>query len=173
MRRKDKVIKEALQIYQQEKKETLPVYQEEERDSFEDRIYEKIRKMDIPNPRRKAHMVSLAIMVVFVVAIGIFFMQYRNKNRVSNTTKMIEKLYQEGSTDGSKYGIDVLRGTIRQEKKEYIYLIRYLSIHWNKNRVAKQERQLYAMRVHLIITKKKRHGRYISCQTVRVIAIIY
>ena len=38
MRRKDKVIKEALQIYQQEKKETLPVYQEEERDSFEDRI---------------------------------------------------------------------------------------------------------------------------------------
>lgn len=127
MRRKDKVIKEALQIYQQEKKETLPVYQEEERDSFEDRIYEKIRKMDIPNPRRKAHMVSLAIMVVFVVAIGMFFMQYRNKNRVSNTTKMIEKLYQEGSTDGSKYGIDVLRGTIRQEKKEYIYLIRYLS----------------------------------------------
>ena len=127
MRRKDKVIKEALQIYQQEKKETLPVYQEEERDSFEDRIYEKIRKMDIPNPRRKAHMVSLAIMVVFVVAICIFFMQYRNKNRVSNTTKMIEKLYQEGSTDGSKYGIDVLRGTIRQEKKEYIYLIRYLS----------------------------------------------
>ena len=96
MRRKDKVIKEALQIYQQEKKETLPVYQEEERDSFEDRIYEKIRKMDIPNPRRKAHMVSLAIMVVFVVAIGIFFMQYRNKNRVSNTTKMIEKLYGEG-----------------------------------------------------------------------------
>ena len=95
MRRKDKVIKEALQIYQQEKRETLPVYQEEERDSFEDRIYEKIRKMDIPNPRRKAHMVSLAIMVVFVVAIGIFFMQYRNKNRVSNTTKMIEKLYQQ------------------------------------------------------------------------------
>ena len=37
-----------------------------------------------------------------------------------------------------------------------------LHIHWNKNRVAIQERQLYAMRVHLIITKKKRHGRYMQ-----------
>lgn len=127
MRRKDKVIKEALQIYQQEKKETLPVYQEEERDSFEDRIYEKIKKMDIPNPRKKAHMVSLAIMVVLVVAIGVFFIQYRNKNRVTNTTKMIEKLYQEGSKDNSKYGIDTLRGTIKQGKKKYIYQVQYLS----------------------------------------------
>lgn len=137
MRKKDKLIKEALQIYQQEKRETLPVYQEEERDSFEDKIFEKIKKMNIPNPRRKAHIVSLVVVVVCVAAIGLFFIRYRQKNRMADITDTIEQFYRQGSKE-SKFGVTTLNGTIIGQTKEYVYKVHYLS-NAQKNSLRKEK----------------------------------
>jgi len=101
MRKKDRLIKEAFEVYQsagwrdyadEQKRGEEMEYTE----GFEEKIYHCIRKMHIANPRRKARILYLGILMIFVVCISGGFLMYYYKDKPVRITKELEKLYRDG-----------------------------------------------------------------------------
>lgn len=133
MRKKDKAIKEAFQVYQTNKESTLDDYEIATGEGFEDKIYNRIAGMNIPNPRAKAHRIWLGIMGVMIVAICAVFFIYRKAHTPVDVTKTMEQIYREGYFDATTYHIDSEYGYINYPTESYRsnqdtirYTIRYL-----------------------------------------------
>lgn len=104
MRKKDKLIKEAFQVYQtgnSTDEEMDDFYSE----GFEDKIFYKIEKMNIRNPRKKAKLIYTALIAgcLLLVAVGVFC-YYRGHTNI-RTTERIEKLWKEACDAGETGGI--------------------------------------------------------------------
>lgn len=101
MRKKDRLIKEAFEVYQSVglgdyAKKQKGGEEMEYTEGFEERIYNCIKKMHIVNPRQKARRIYLGILMLFVVCISAGFLTYHHLNRPVRVTKEFARLYQEG-----------------------------------------------------------------------------
>lgn len=133
MRKKDRAIKEAFQIYQTNKEDIIDDYEVGTTEGFEDKIYDRIARLNIPNPRAKAHYIWFGILAGIVVIISAALLIYRQVHRPVDVTKTMEQFYQDGYFDATTYGIDSAYGYINYPAEAYqsdedtvCYAIRYL-----------------------------------------------
>lgn len=109
MRKKDRLIKEAFEVYQSanqkddtegQKKEMEIEYTE----GFEDKIYRCIEKLNIVNPRQKARKIWLGILLILLIGISGGFLLCYHSHKPVNATKEIDALYKEARERLEKQG---------------------------------------------------------------------
>lgn len=111
MRKKDKLIQEAFEVYQSGRKENTDHTDDFYSEGFEDKIFYCIEKMHIKNPRFKARIISIGIVMIllFCLALGCFI-YYRGQSSI-RTTQRMEELWEEAYQSGGVGGV----------KMRYIY----------------------------------------------------
>ena len=100
MRKEDRLIKEAFEVYQSAGVEGLVGGKGREEgieytEGFEDRIYHCIEKLHITNPRQKARRVYLGVLVLLVVCISGGFLAWHQLYKPVRATKQFAALFSE------------------------------------------------------------------------------
>lgn len=94
-RKKDRLIREAFEVYQSGSKHEFNDDDDFYPEGFEDKIFNCIEKMHIKNPRTKAHIIYIGCVIVLIACLlsGIY-VYYQSQSSV-RTTQQIEKLWKE------------------------------------------------------------------------------
>ncbi|RKI40628.1 hypothetical protein D7V86_05285 [bacterium D16-51] len=129
MRKEDRLIKEAFEVYQSAGVEGLAGgkgrgEEMEYTEGFEDRIYRCIERLHITNPRQKARRLYLGILVLLVVCISGGFLAWRQLYKPVRATKQFAALFSERQKElaeaGAAPGIAYEEGS--SLKYEFVYL---------------------------------------------------
>lgn len=126
MRKKDRLIKEAFEIYQSANQEEIAGGKKgrgeiEYTEGFEDKICRCIEKLEITNPRQKARKICIGILLLFVVCISGGFLIYHHVHKSVNATKEIDALYREAYGRLTKLGYSP--GTVQANGSNLRYTV--------------------------------------------------
>lgn len=124
MRKKDRLIKEAFEVYQSANQEGFAGWQKkteeiEYTEGFEDKICHCIEKLEIANPRQKARKICIGILLLFVVCISGGFLNYHHNHKPVNVTKEIDALYREAYERLNKLGYSPRTGYANGSNLKY------------------------------------------------------
>lgn len=100
MRRKDKLIQEAFEVYQSAQSAKIDDMDKLYSEGFEEKIFNRIEKMHIKNPRIKARIIYVVSILVCVICITGSILFYYHSQESMRITQHVEKIWKEACASG-------------------------------------------------------------------------
>lgn len=125
MRKKDKLIQEAFKAYQSGQSDKPDDMDKLYSEGFEEKIFNRIEKMHIKNPRIKARIIYVVSILLCVICLTGGILYYYQSQESMRTTQRVEKMWKEACASGGVGGVKT-RYLCKKEEKSGKWLGGYV-----------------------------------------------